>query len=128
MHLKVRWLALGLVFCHVGVLAAGPAAGDAHEGSTASARESLYQAVEATRKGETEKLNAITDHLERKDGNYLSTELLPDYIALLKDKDGQVQMLAVQALGLLKFCQIIKDDDVTNMAPFILKTGDIYKQ
>lgn len=119
MNLNIRWLALVLFFLPVGVLAAGPPANDASEGNTASARERLYQAVEATRGGDTQPLHAITHRLERKDPNYLSTQLLPDYIALLKDKDAQVQMLGVQALGLLKdaeskdaLCEYLQNKDM----------------
>ncbi|MBN2132152.1 MAG: HEAT repeat domain-containing protein [Sedimentisphaerales bacterium] len=119
MNLSIRWLTCVLFILPVGVLATGLPGGDAREDTTVSARESLYQAVEAAKKGETARLHAITHRLERKDSNYLSTELLPDYLALLKDEDAQVQMLAVQALGLLNdaaskdaLCEYLQNKDM----------------
>lgn len=107
-----------LVTCALFITPFGVHATGEHEGRIASMRNSLHEAAEEARNGDRTKLHAITDNLEKRGSPYASNELLPDYIAFLKDADAQVQLLAVQALGRLRnpkskdaLCAYLKNKD-----------------
>lgn len=61
-------------------------------------KEFLLQAVEGAKKGDRAKLSQITDS----ENTLFTAELLPYLLVLLKEKDAQVQLVAVQGMYVIK--------------------------
>lgn len=86
-----------------------------------SAREQVLQAVESTKKGNMGQISLVLQFIGKGEKNYISKELLPDYISFLKDKHGKVQQLG--AMGLCR----IRTPEATKALFEYLKAKDLRK-
>lgn len=67
-----------------------------------SIKERLNQAVENVKKGDRRELGIMIQFVERDKGVYITEKMLPDFISFLRDTDGQIQLLGVKGLYVLK--------------------------
>ena len=104
------------VFANTGAFAA------ATDDVISEARAKLRQAVEKARNGSMGELSSIAESVRRKDSPFSKGEFQPEFLSLLKDQNGCVQLYAVQSLMMFRnvatrdaLCEYLRNRDFAKL-------------
>jgi len=124
----LSFIILGLTICS---LCHGSGVGENRNDEISSARKKLSEVVKEAKEGDMRQMSLILQFLGKGYKEYVSEELLTDYISFLNDENGQVQRIGATGLSKIKgpkatktLFEYLKNKDLRKLDKNIEK-GDI---